>query len=46
MKDGASLDREKLSKALQAKRLTLTSMEQETITDPETAYAVTVIGGT
>ena len=46
MKDGETLDKEKLTKALKAGRLSLTSMEQETITKPEAAYAVTVIGGT
>ena len=46
MKDGQSLNKEKLSKTLKGKGLTLKSMEQETITKPEVAYAVTVIGGT
>lgn len=46
MKDGESLEKETLTKALQSRGLGLISLGQETIAKPEAAYAVTVIGGT
>ena len=46
MKEGEALDKDKLTKALTANRLALTSMEEETITPPEAAYKLTVTGGT
>ncbi len=46
MEDGKTIDKEKLAKALQTRRLTLDSLEQEEIAKPETAYALTITGGT
>jgi hypothetical protein len=46
MKDGQSLDKEKLTKALGSRGLSLTSMEQEKIARPESAYLLTKTGGT
>ena len=46
MEEGKTIDKEKLSKALQKGRLTLASLEQEEITPPEAAYALTITGGT
>ena len=46
MEDGQTLDKEKVTKALGSRGLTLTSMEQEVIAKPESAYLLTKTGGT
>ena len=46
MEEGKTIDKESFTKALQQRKLSLTSLEQEEITKPEAAYALTIVGGT